>query len=238
MATTSAGSCRSSPTLASGVAWNHFNFDTGVYSKENAEVRQHLIPTLICPSNPMRSEGQSNYAGCHHDVDEPIDSDNNGVMFLNSRIRFRDVSDGRAYTILLGEALVSARPLGWASGTWSTLRNTGPVINAVTTQDLNAVPLDQFSEDLYYDEGYDDPVDGGEEADDVPAPDETELEYVDPRIAELEQEHQLHGFSCAHEGGVHVCLVDGSVRFLNQRMDQETYRRLGNRDDGELIGKF
>lgn len=128
--------------------------------------------------------------------------------------------------------------LGWASGTWSTLRNTGPVINAVTTQDLNAVPLDQFSEDLYYDEGYDDPVDGGEEADDVPAPDETELEYVDPRIAELEQEHQLHGFSCAHEGGVHVCLVDGSVRFLNQRMDQETYRRLGNRDDGELIGKF
>ncbi|QDU39980.1 putative major pilin subunit [Maioricimonas rarisocia] len=227
------------PYIGERVAWNHFTFDGGVYTKENVEVRQHTIPMLMCPSNPMRSEGQSHYAACHHDVDEPIDNDNNGVMFLNSRIRFRDISDGRAYTILVGEALISARPLGWASGTWSTLRNTGPAINAVTTQDLNAVPLDEFTTDLYYDEDYSVPEGLGDAQEDEAGPPAAEVfDEIDPRIAELEQKHDLHGFSCSHDGGVHVCLADGAVRFLNQRMNTETYRQLGHRSDGELVGDF
>src|SRR5690606_10962398 len=86
-----------------------------------------------CPSNPTArgtgSMAQSNYAGCHHDVEAPIDADNHGLLFLNSAIRSEDVPDGRSLTLLLGE-FHDAATQGWASGTRATLRNTGSIPNA------------------------------------------------------------------------------------------------------------
>jgi prepilin-type processing-associated H-X9-DG protein len=51
--------------------------------------------------------------------------DNNGVLFLNSKIRHGDILDGSSQTILLGESIPTYNDLGWASGTRATLRNTG-----------------------------------------------------------------------------------------------------------------
>jgi prepilin-type processing-associated H-X9-DG protein len=51
--------------------------------------------------------------------------DNNGVLFLNSKIRHSDILDGSSQTILLGESIPAYADLGWASGTRATLRNTG-----------------------------------------------------------------------------------------------------------------
>ena len=72
----------------------------------------------------------SNYAGVHHDVEAPIAADNHGVFFLNSRISYDDISDGPAYTILVGEFRRQGPTLGWAVGTMSSLRNTGAPINS------------------------------------------------------------------------------------------------------------
>ena len=69
--------------------------------------------------------GPSNYAGCHHDVEAPIDEDNHGMLYLNSSIAYADIYDGASNTILVGEMLPSDRTLGWASGTRASLRNTG-----------------------------------------------------------------------------------------------------------------
>ena len=71
----------------------------------------------------------SNYAGCHHDVEAPIDADNHGVLFLNSHISGDDIPDGAAHTIFIGEKIVADDDLGWMSGTRATLRNTGLRIN-------------------------------------------------------------------------------------------------------------
>ena len=94
---------------------------------------------MLCPSYPGASvvggpandhiAGLSNYAGCHHDVESPIDENNNGVLFLNSHIRDKDVTDGLAHTIYIGEKLGSQWDLGWMSGTRATLRNSGTAIN-------------------------------------------------------------------------------------------------------------
>ena len=47
------------------------------------------------------------------------------------------------------------------------------------------------------------------------------------------------GFRSQHVGGAHFVLCDGSVRFLSQNMDhQNTYQRLGDRADGQVIGEF
>jgi len=107
----------------------------GVYAASNAKVRECRIQSLICPSSAtehVREEADgtrvavSSYAGCHHDVEAPIDADNHGILFLNSHIRFSDIKDGSSKTLLIGEHRGSDGDLGWASGTRSTLRNASP----------------------------------------------------------------------------------------------------------------
>jgi prepilin-type N-terminal cleavage/methylation domain-containing protein/prepilin-type processing-associated H-X9-DG protein len=79
------------------------------------------------PINPnLGTWVTSNYAGCHNDVEAPINIDNNGVLFLNSSIRQKDVTDGASNTIYVGEKLGDDGDLGWMSGTRATLRNTNP----------------------------------------------------------------------------------------------------------------
>ena len=51
------------------------------------------------------------------------------MLFLNSRISARDVTDGVQHTIYVGEKQTGVDDLGWMSGTRATLRNTGTPID-------------------------------------------------------------------------------------------------------------
>ena len=121
------------------------DFSAGAYDKKNAAVRSVSISLLHCPSYPgmncvggpthLQIASLSNYAGCHNDLEVPIDENNNGVLFLNSRIRDKDVTDGISHTIYVGEKLGSKWDLGWMSGTRATLRNAGTAINQTPWDD-------------------------------------------------------------------------------------------------------
>jgi prepilin-type N-terminal cleavage/methylation domain-containing protein len=130
------------PYLDQPNVFDHFDFSVGVYDPKNAAPRGVNIPTYVCPSNPrwgLPGFGPVNYAGCHHDVEAPIDVDNNGVLFLNSSIRYRDIRDGASNTIFVGEH--GGGLLGWASGTNATLRNGGGVFfTAGLTGNRNLLP--------------------------------------------------------------------------------------------------
>jgi prepilin-type N-terminal cleavage/methylation domain-containing protein len=116
-------------------AYQQYDSSVGVYDPKNAKVRALTISVLICPSSgapPATTAagaivGQTTYAGCYHDSEVPIDVDNNGVLFLNSRIRFEDVKDGLSNTIFIGEKFADATSLGWMSGTRATLRNASSI---------------------------------------------------------------------------------------------------------------
>src|SRR5262249_18526235 len=112
--------------------YNGLNFKTGVYDTANTTARDMMINSFLCPSDPrmVRESGApSSFPGCNHDVKAPIDADNHGLFFLNSAIRSEQIPDGRSQTILIAEKI--AEPdMGWASGTRSTLRNTGMLPNA------------------------------------------------------------------------------------------------------------
>ena len=43
------------------------------------------------------------------------------------------------------------------------------------------------------------------------------------------------GFGSWHEGGLHMAMGDGSVRFFSINTDKETFSRLGHRSDGEML---
>ena len=71
----------------------------------------------------------TNYVGSHNDVEAPIATTNNGVLYLNSAVRYEDITDGTAQTIFIGEKLNDGLGEGWASGTRASLRNAGSGIN-------------------------------------------------------------------------------------------------------------
>jgi prepilin-type N-terminal cleavage/methylation domain-containing protein/prepilin-type processing-associated H-X9-DG protein len=175
------------------------------------------VPTpsgQVSPGQPPAG-GRTSYAGCHHDVEAPISGDNNGVFFLNSRVRVVDVSDGLAQTIFVGELPLSSS-LGWVSGTRASLRNTGHPINGMSRQAVEQatpgpppLPADCTAFDL-----------------------EQMIASGERKIAPT----FVGGFGSAHPGGgANFALGDGSVRFIKQTIDQAVYQRLGNRADGELI---
>jgi len=109
--------------------FRNFDIKAGTYAEANLPVRKQHIPSLQCPSSSdVYNSGDfaaTSYVGCYNSKEEPIDSENNGILFLNSRLKFSDITDGTSQTILLGEVVNQGSQLGWASGTSSSLRNTG-----------------------------------------------------------------------------------------------------------------
>ena len=102
--------------------YNHFNLQVGLYEPPNFTTRTSLIPSFLCPTDfgPTRDSqrvAMNNYVGVHHDVKAPIAADNHGVLFLNSHVRYEDVTDGLSLTLIVGETIHDGLGQGWASGT-------------------------------------------------------------------------------------------------------------------------
>jgi prepilin-type processing-associated H-X9-DG protein len=212
------------PYLEQGEIARSRDKSMSIYAPANHTVRQAHISTLLCPSttaayNPLYQSlrrmppqpppgfGLSTYAGCHHDSEAPIATNQNGVFFLNSAVRLLDVTDGLSYTIFFGE-VTSPDPLGWASGTRATLRNTGHPINADLDTDNAANPEHAAAPS---------------QSPEAPGATTRPATYVG-------------GFGSRHRGGgANFALGDGSVRFFKSSLDPSVYRRLGHRADGELI---
>jgi prepilin-type N-terminal cleavage/methylation domain-containing protein/prepilin-type processing-associated H-X9-DG protein len=202
------------PYLEQSNTYKKINFKGGVYDPANVTVRAHSIAIFMCPSDGFggaAGAGNNNYAGCHNDVEAPIDVKNNGVFFLNSHVRMDDVTDGSSFTIFVGEKVRSGNDLGWMSGTNATLRNTGTRLNnGSAATGRFALPV-------------------GDEDDD-----EDQAKAAGPR-GEADAALFVGGYNSRHAGGANFAFGDGSVRFIKTSISPKIFRRLGNRADGELI---
>jgi prepilin-type N-terminal cleavage/methylation domain-containing protein len=211
------------PYLDQAPTYKNFDFNSGVYSPTNNGPRGVGIACLNCPSNPTPRPsggiGGTTYAGVHHHVEAPIDIDNTGVLFLNSSIRYRDITDGSSNTIFVGEHN-DFDPLGWASGTRATLRNGGSMTGGGGGLKPGAGAGFQPAF------GAGGPVPGQVVGGNAPA------EGGDAAVLEV------GGFGSPHMGGAHFVLGDGSVRFISQNINPATFQNLANRNDGELPAEF
>lgn len=85
------------------------------------------VMTLNCPSRAAFSNAQTlfetNYSGCYSGTAVPIDSDNDGLLYLNSSESLTEIPDGASTTFLVGES-----PIGifrsYYFGDHSSLRAT------------------------------------------------------------------------------------------------------------------
>lgn len=130
------------PYMEQRATFTGINQALGAYAVENSRARSQAIHPAYCPSQAFAlidNVAPTTYAGCHHDVEAPIDADNNGVFFLNSRVRFDDIEDGSSNTIFIGE-VADPDVLGWISGTRATLRNTGSIQGKFSSRN-GAMPI-------------------------------------------------------------------------------------------------
>ena len=201
-------------------AYEHLDRSVSVYDPRNKPVRVLGISAVRCASSWLREHGYSDYAGVHHDVEAPIDVDNNGVFYLNSRVRYQDVTDGSSQTLFIGEKLTLDGDLGWLSGTRSTLRNTGTPLNA-TTAVGSRTPADVRSPSWPPGE------DENAKPEDENAPSMVVNGIPSGPAA-------VGGFYSLHNGGANFARGDGSVTFVSQNIAPEVYQRMGHRADGAL----
>jgi len=109
------------PFLDQAAMYRLFDFKENVYGAKNEKIRKAAVSAFKCPSDPVvrghfgrggKDWALTSYAGNHHDVEAPIDADNHGVLFLNSSVRYQDITDGSSNTIFAGEKYATGNDLG------------------------------------------------------------------------------------------------------------------------------
>jgi len=238
------------PYLERRVAYDHIDRSVGVYDPKNAPVRDLNISALLCPSTWSGGAGYSSYAAVHHDVEAPIDVDNHGVFFLNSAVRYTEVSDGASQTLFLGEKLILPGDLGWISGTRATLRNTGTPINAVqavrrAVGGVNGPPSNNVGNNFYGEGGIDSfetlAAAPGDDAEPSPAAEADRTESAAASEAPVIVDGRptvptaVGGFSSDHPGGGNFAFGDGSIRYITETINMQVFQQLGHRADGQLL---
>ena len=214
------------PFLDETNLYRHVDRNKSTYDPVNQGARDIAISVLLCPSSPNwpASPANSDYAGVYHDMEAPIDTNNNGLLFLNSKITHEDISDGQGYTLLIGEKRMNhpLPDLGWMSGTAATLRNTGTPIN-MTGKNPPAAR--------------------------TPLPPKDELGAVEIEPTNVNEQKNVNGktrsdpapglfvggFGSHHPTGANFCFADGHVRFLTDDIDGLILQQLGHRADGKLL---
>ncbi len=195
------------PQMGDAGLSNELDFDVGFDDVANQQVVGQKPDWLNCPSS-VRTPKLSAYAGCHHDVEAPIDVDNSGVLYLNSSVALPEIPDGRSQTLMVSELNLVPRARSvvvpaaetWIAGTSATLRNTGAIESGWP---------------------------GGRAA--------FAAAREDP---EPQAGKKVGGFGSLHTSGLNVLLADGSVRYLRFGTPVSVLRRLANRSDGTVIDGF
>jgi prepilin-type N-terminal cleavage/methylation domain-containing protein/prepilin-type processing-associated H-X9-DG protein len=144
-----------------------------------------------------------------------------------ARIRLTDITDGTSNTLLLGETLpefcefqrynsTSGRDPGWAGGNAVAQGQTIQPINwRIDRVPANAPPPADWSNSCNYCDATTNP--SGD------------------RNRCLWNWSVTWGFKSNHAGGANFAMADGSVRFLSETIDHQTYQYLGCRNDGQPV---
>jgi prepilin-type N-terminal cleavage/methylation domain-containing protein len=253
------------PYIQERNTYKNIDLSAGAYAPQNAVVRRLSISLFKCPSYVGQENPEtplSNYAGCQNGVEAPIDENNNGVLFLNSHIRDKDITDGASNTIFAGEKCGSQWDLGWMSGTRATLRNCGTPLGETVLDDGPRRYAPEPGKKLPAPPAVTDkpaaPEETAEAGKQVDAEQEAETEQKSEaeKKAEMEKKAEdekiakekmkelqakigstlyVGGFGSYHPYGTNFVFGDGAVHFTRNDIDLKLLEQLGDRADGKLL---
>lgn len=225
------------PFLEGNPLYDAIDFRAPCFALENAELVQTLVPVYVCPSstpadnpipiwdgsadesNILAHFGRSTYVGnAGHDSPwaYPVldwSSLANGPLYRNSRVRAADVTDGLSQTIFVGEhhSIISNK-------TW-----VGVIPGAELCPNYpDRFPFSECEEPAAFVLAHSGPADA-------------EMSVIHPPNSPLAHADQMYAM---HPGGLNVLLGDGSVRFVSEFINVETWAALSSRNGGEVVGEY
>jgi len=236
------------PYIEETAAFNQLNFISGSFTTTSSGVHAFLATYRVaiynCPSNPQSRDiygnpGTSNSAHsqaidyvavagaypdpvgrtadfCSERTNQQSYICNNGMFAPNEVFSMRDCTDGSSNTLLLGEQSGSVGGIDYRSGyytAWSgfTRSERAPLLTSA---------MDTYGSGITT-------IRDGNRINMQTAPAGGNAVYRGNTV--------LNSY---HTGGTHILLGDGSVRFLSENVNFDTYKSLSVRDDGQVVGEF
>ena len=204
----------------------------------NALARNSIVSGFRCPSdkeNPLPATGAAtNYLANTGTIPwfvVPGAANSNGVFYINTVNRLGDITDGTSNTVLFSERLLAdgtnavvspVEDVFFSPANPATADEALAVCTAVDITNLaNQFPLFMGSPWLHHQHRYQH----------ISPPNGRSCGFFTVGKATMPP-------SSRHTGGVNVALGDGSVRFVRNAIDISTWRGLGTRNGGEVLGDF
>jgi len=211
-----------------------FNFDSTF--PQNLSLGQETLSVFQCPSDPGQemftvNDGnadidlpKANYVGIYGYGSvsmAPGNPNPAGLFYRNSSVRMADIIDGTSNVLMVGERasehdFVNGMPGVNAQSTWyaaipGAMRPAGMMMPSMMEAHPSLV-----------------------------------LGHVGQgaMMGMMQMHHtpnttnHIVNFSSRHTGGMQFLLSDGSVHFLSENIDYNTFRFLGQRADGNVLGEF
>jgi prepilin-type N-terminal cleavage/methylation domain-containing protein/prepilin-type processing-associated H-X9-DG protein len=181
-----------------------------------------LVPPTHPGYGPSPSWGSTSEAGkCRGMMCRGADV---GNASGGPKIRISDVDDGLSNTILLGETLVGQNEFqrfgnGWGWTGYNSVsqgQTIQPINWPINPSLLGVDPAPPFGNGP-----------GWQSC-------SANCKGIDPANC-IWNWHTTWGFKSNHSGGANFCFGDGSVRFIQQNIDMQTYQYLGCRNDGQPV---
>ena len=240
------------PSLDQGNLYNAFDFSqplqVGVpwrpaVNPTMVEIVRQPLSVLICPSesgDPIYTDPNGNqWAGSNYLVNGGSGRGtnycsrlNDGLFWRGSKTQFRDLTDGVSNTVFMAEVLFGNRApdtTALEDPQRQLKRISGGPPCRLRADAMPNMPASRYegrrSGAWSLATGYHSLVHG----------------FLSPNSDIPDHGHHgevLSGTRSMHAGGSHVCLCDGSVRFISESIDLETLRNLFARDDGQVLGEF
>ncbi|MDX1962114.1 MAG: DUF1559 domain-containing protein [Pirellulales bacterium] len=234
----------------SGSGFANASLESSNPTERNVAAQERVIALFRCPSMPLatnyfnlscyeaggwvvqRRVPASYLANCSGIIDNDYPRFNDrrfwlktdGIFFIGSNTKVKEISDGLSKTVLLGEALPD--PFDSAPGNTERLTNT-PQKDPF---DLSASQKDHWAI-------------GGDDCDD--SDDYSECWGTTAVRIGLSKGHTLwyqheFGYGSAHGGGdtAHILMADTSVHLLNSELNPAIFSNMGSRADGKPVPGF
>lgn len=227
------------PSLDQSPLYQQLNLSLDATDPVNSPLGENFLTVFACPSDPGQEKfivndgstdytlGKANYVGVYGYGSVTMNPGNPnpaGMFFRNSSVRFRDVTDGLSNTMLVGErkAVHKFPPSTTdvlANSTWyaaipNVTRPAGMMMMADEAQ--SSLVLGHVGQMMMA-------MGGGMGGTMHHTPNNT---------------NHIVNFSSSHVGGIQFLMADGSVHFLSENIDYNTFRWLGQKSDGEVLGEF
>ena len=224
------------PQMDGATIFNSIDTDLDAATPANLGIASSVVLNeFLCPSDSVNpffdvvdgggntiSLPSSNYPGIFGYGSVTMNAGNStGVFYRNSSIRFRDIKDGTSNTICVGERTAVHK-----------FNKSLPEVDSNSTW-YAAIPGVVRPGGM-----------GGMMASMTEGPASMILGHVGQTMGGMQmhsnpnQTNHIVHFSSQHEGGVQFLLCDGSVHFIGENVDYQTFRNLGERNDGNVLSEF